>query len=82
MRTVTAALLLGLTVVLTPVPSNASPPTAASAATVRGPIPGAVPGDRLADRVEDTYPFFSTPVDLARSGYVEEEFYLSGTADG
>lgn len=85
MRTVSAALLVGLTITLTPVTASASPPTAASdaaAATVRGPIPGAVPGDRLAERVEDTYPFFSTPVDLARGGYIEEEFYLSGTADG
>ncbi|MEV0716610.1 alpha/beta hydrolase domain-containing protein [Asanoa sp. NPDC050611] len=50
--------------------------------TVRGPIPGAVPGDRLATNLADTYPFFSTPFDLARHGYVEEEFYLSGVADG
>lgn len=50
--------------------------------TVSGPIPGTVPGDRLSDRLEDTYPFFSTPDDLAGRGYVEEEFYLSGTADG
>jgi hypothetical protein len=82
MRTFTVAVALGLTVALAPVPSAASPPTAAGPATVRGPIPGAVPGDRLADRVEDTYPFFATPADLAGSGYVEEEFYLSGTADG
>lgn len=45
-------------------------------------IPGTVPGDRLAERVEDTYPFFSTPFDLAARGYVEEEFSLSGVADG
>lgn len=55
--------------------------TAAGQETVR-PIPGTVPGDRLADRVEDTYPFFSTPADLAARGYVEEEFALSGAADG
>lgn len=30
----------------------------------------------------ETYPFFSTHVDLAGAGYVEEEFYLSGLADG
>ncbi|MGM1062265.1 alpha/beta hydrolase domain-containing protein [Saccharothrix sp. Mg75] len=47
-----------------------------------GPLPGAVPGDRLAERVEDTYPFFSTPADLAAAGYVEQEFHLSGVADG
>lgn len=32
--------------------------------------------------LEETYPFFSTPFDLARHGYVEEEYYLSGEADG
>ncbi len=51
-------------------------------ADVHGPIPGTVPGDPLADRLADTYPFFSTPFDLAAKGYVEEEFYLSGRADG
>ncbi|MGK5741220.1 alpha/beta hydrolase domain-containing protein [Micromonospora sp. URMC 103] len=51
-------------------------------AAVHGPIPGTVPGDRLAERLADTYPFFSTPDDLAARGYVEEEFYLSGVADG
>ena len=67
------------------VPTVAPLPASAqetSTATLRGPIPGAVPGDRLAPDVEDTYPFFSTPVDLAAHGYVEEEFYLSGVADG
>ena len=29
----------------------------------------------------DTYPFFSTWVDLAGNGYVEEEFYVDGLAD-
>ncbi|WP_199723449.1 alpha/beta hydrolase domain-containing protein [Micromonospora sp. CV4] len=51
-------------------------------AAVHGPIPGTVPGDPLAKRLADTYPFFSTPFDLAAKGYVEEEFYLSGVADG
>lgn len=50
--------------------------------TVTGPLPGEAPGDRLSDRLEETYPFFSTPDDLASRGYVEEEFYLSGSADG
>ncbi len=50
--------------------------------TVSAPIPGALPGDRLSPVLEDTYPFFSTPDDLARNGYVEQEFYLSGVADG
>ncbi|MFC6092612.1 alpha/beta hydrolase domain-containing protein [Saccharothrix lopnurensis] len=79
-RLVPLAALLGL---LLPT----APATALAAATepgprVVGPLPGALPGDRLADRIEDTYPFFSTPDDLAAAGYVEQEFHVSGTADG
>ncbi|GAA1363918.1 alpha/beta hydrolase domain-containing protein [Catellatospora chokoriensis] len=44
--------------------------------------PGHRARHRLASAVEDTYPFFSTPDDLAAQGYVEREFYLSGVADG
>jgi Alpha/beta hydrolase domain len=51
------------------------------AAMVEGPLPGTVPGDPLAPAVEDTYPWFSTTVDLAAAGYVEQEFVLSGVAD-
>jgi hypothetical protein len=36
----------------------------------------------LSPVLEDTYPFFSTPVNLADAGYIEQEFYLSGVADG
>jgi hypothetical protein len=54
---------------------------AAPAAMVEGPLPGTVPGDRLAPDSEDTYPWFSTTVDLAGAGYVEQEFILSGNAD-
>ena len=43
--------------------------------TVIGPIP-ATPGDP-----SHNYPFFSTTVDLAAYGYVEEEFFLEGTAN-
>jgi hypothetical protein len=84
MRILTASLILGLAVAAAPASAMAfdEPNTATRAAAVTGPIPGAVPGDRLADRIEDTYPFFSTPADLRANGYVEEEFYLSGTADG
>ncbi|WP_207957565.1 alpha/beta hydrolase domain-containing protein [Streptomyces sp. YIM 98790] len=49
---------------------------------VQGPVAGTVPGDPSAPRVEDTYPWMSTVTDLAAAGYVEEEFYLSGEADG
>lgn len=56
-------------------------PLSAIAYTVEGPIPGTVPGDRNSAVLEETYPFFSTPADLAGNGYVEQEFYLSGEAD-
>jgi len=81
-----AAVLLAITAIgiaTSPTTASTAPaPDSSGVPTVTGPIPGTVPGDRLADRVEDTYPFFSTPDDLAGRGYVEEEFYLSGTADG
>jgi hypothetical protein len=32
--------------------------------------------------LEETYPFFSTDFDLAAHRYIEEEYYLSGAADG
>lgn len=45
--------------------------------TVTGPIPAtAVPGDSSHD-----YPFFSTNVDLASRGYIQEEFFFEGTAN-
>lgn len=44
---------------------------------VTGPIPAsATPGDP-----SHSYPFFSTTVDLASGGYVEEEFFFEGTAN-
>jgi hypothetical protein len=49
--------------------------------TVEGPIPGSPPGDPASPRLEDTYPFFASDDDLGGAGYVEEEFFLSGTAD-
>ncbi len=45
--------------------------------TVTGPIPPmAAPGDP-----SHQYPFFSTTVDLAGAGYIEEEFFFEGTAN-
>ncbi len=44
-------------------------------------LPGAWPGDRNAEAVEETYPFLSTTDDLAGDGYVEEEFLIRGEAD-
>src|SRR6516162_5966852 len=69
MNTVGAALLLGFycNTGLAVVPNP----------TVTGPIPAtAKPGDP-----SHNYPFFSTTVDLAAYGYVEEEFFLEGTAN-
>jgi hypothetical protein len=48
---------------------------------IEGPIPGTAPGDPLSSVLEETYPFFSTYVDLAGSNWVEEEFYMSGQGD-
>jgi len=74
-----AAVLVGGAVPAAPAaPAGAQ---AAPGAMVEGPLPGTVPGDRLAPDVEDTYPWFSTTVDLAGAGYVEQEFILSGSAD-
>jgi hypothetical protein len=58
-----------------------APAVAAADPLVEGPIPGTVPGDPASPVLGETYPFFSTWLDLAANGYVEEEFYLSGTAD-
>ena len=56
-------------------------PPAPEAARVEGRLPGAPPGDPASPDVEDTYPWLATDVDLARAGYVEEEFVVSGEAD-
>jgi hypothetical protein len=55
-----------------------APPAAAIPnPTVTGPIPAtAPPGDPSRN-----YPFFATNHDLARWGYVEEEFFIEGTAN-
>ncbi len=45
--------------------------------TVTGPIPATVPpGDP-----SHNYPFFATDVDLASKGYVEQEYFIEGTAN-
>jgi hypothetical protein len=52
-------------------------PAAVPTPIVTGPIPAtALPGDP-----SHGYPFFSTTVDLASLGYVEEEFFFEGTAN-
>lgn len=55
-------------------------PALVFASVTEGPIPGTVPGDRTSPVLAETYPFFSTHDDLASNGYIEEEFYLSGSA--
>jgi hypothetical protein len=77
---VAAAGVVLFAVVLPPASSAAGAGSAGP--TVEGPIPGGPPGDPASDELAETYPFFSTHVDLAAAGYVEEEFYLSGLADG
>src|SRR5712671_681320 len=45
--------------------------------TITGPIPATVtPGDPSRD-----YPFLATDVDLASYGYVEQEYFMEGTAN-
>lgn len=57
---VVAVLLVGLG------PGIASSETRAiPSPTIEGPIPGSLPGDPLSPVLADTYPFFSTSVDLA-----------------
>ena len=53
-------------------------PAVAAESSRQGPIPGTAPGNPASPVLEETYPFFSTWLDLAASGYVEEEFYVSG----
>lgn len=79
-----AAAVLGLALAAGPAGAGATELTRMPIAqpSVSGPIPGDVPGDRLSPILAETYPFFSTPDDLAAEGYVEQEFYLSGVADG
>jgi hypothetical protein len=76
-RSTVFAALVAAAFLVAPSASTADP----QGPLVEGPIPGAVPGDPASPVLSETYPFFSTWHDLAGSGYVEEEFYLSGVAD-
>jgi len=74
-RTVIAATLL---ILGSEIARSAQPAAVASVLNpvVTGPIAAtAAPGDPFHD-----YPFFSTPLDLASLGYVEEEYFIEGTA--
>lgn len=77
MRPAVFAAFLAAAVLAVPSVSTAD----SQAPIVEGPIPGTVPGDPASPVLSETYPFFSTWLDLAASGYVEKEFYLSGAAD-
>ncbi|WP_113696994.1 alpha/beta hydrolase domain-containing protein [Amycolatopsis albispora] len=79
-RAALVAAVLGLLVPAAPIATAA--PATVQVPQVTGPLPGTVPGDPKAERIEDTYPFFSTPADLAARGYVEQEFHVSGLAAG
>lgn len=73
-----------VTGVLAPVASSSEGLLDTTPAAVEGPIPTTPPGaggDRAASEVEDTYPWFSTWVDLESAGFVEEEFYVTGRAN-
>lgn len=48
---------------------------AVPAPTVTGPVAGVTPGDPSRN-----YTFLATPIDLAARGYVEEEYFIAGTA--
>jgi len=70
-----AAWLSALLIIATPF----YPPAAEAGApdpTITGPIPATVtPGDPSRD-----YPFLATDVNLAKYGYVEQEYFMQGTA--
>jgi hypothetical protein len=77
LRGAALAALVGAAILALPSVSSAD----LSAPTLEGPIPGAAPSDPASPVLGETYPFFSTWLDLAASGYVEQEFYVSGFAD-
>ncbi|MEU4424127.1 alpha/beta hydrolase domain-containing protein [Actinoplanes sp. NPDC024001] len=88
-RSTAVAIAVVASVAVAGLPAAAQPATTGPAAvepvavpSVSGPLPGTVPGDPKSPDIGDTYPFFSTPDDLARRGYVEQEFLISGRADG
>lgn len=67
-------LVAAASVVALPAPAAAASPVPSP--TVIGPIPANVPaGDPSHD-----YPFYSSDMDLAARGYVEQEFFIEGTA--
>jgi hypothetical protein len=85
LRLAVSIALVASTFVVVPTAASPADPTQEVPATsapgagpdrITGPIPQrARPGDPSHD-----YTFFATPFDLRRAGYVEQEFFISGTA--
>jgi hypothetical protein len=77
MRPHLLACTLALTLIAAPAPSAAAHP-------VTGPVPvGAAPtvtGPVLAGDQPRDHPFFATDQDLTKAGYVEQEYFIEGTA--
>ena len=67
------ASVMAATLALEPSVAQAARPVPPAA--VEGPIASVTPGDPSRN-----YTFLATPIDLAALGYVEEEFFISGTA--
>jgi hypothetical protein len=80
-RVLTALAAASVLLSLAPTAATGQATAAVPSPTVEGPIPGTAPGNPQSPILEETYPFFSTWIDLAAAGFVEEEFYVSGTAD-
>lgn len=78
---VLAGVVLFAVLLPTASPSEATGKRPVAEPSVTGPIPGAPPGDPSSEVLEETYPFFSTWVDLESAGFVEEEFFVAGRAD-
>ena len=81
MRKILVIALLGVfSLAAIVMPTSANPVASADSVpnpTVTGPIPASVPpGDPSHD-----YTFFTTDLDLASQGYVEEEYFIEGTAN-
>lgn len=73
---VTGAALVATTLALSAPSSGAAPLPVVPSPTVTGPIPATVAPGGGGTR---DYPFLATPINLAARGYVEEEFFISGT---
>src|SRR5437867_1983850 len=74
MRTVT--LILGIcTLFLLPLPA------AAAAALPNPAVPGPIAATVIPGNSTHDYPFFATNHELATHGYVEEEFFIQGSAN-